>query len=298
MKKMLVVLIIMSFGFGQSFDLSKLSIGVNTGFTADMFGLSSDFYDQNKGYLTDEIASDSMATTVFSPNSATLGFDFSLNATYDFGWFFVRADYRTETLISGGENTVTNTGLDYGGLELIKEQTTEGSITSMPIYLGVNIPVTEKGKVYAGLGYGYYVADAKLTLDLSGSYIDYNSDLFDTYYGATFDRQGVLEFSTTGTGVEYILGFESKINDNLSFNFNYSSGGGVEYGECEFDTYVIGGDGVTPVTTTTDYQLAEGFEELSSQFVYSEYGDGSKTKVMFPLKTAGSKLMFGISYHF
>jgi len=318
MKKLTVSLLALTVLTGGAF--AQLSVGFNAGFTGDMFGLSSDFYDQNKGGLTQEnsgiypadLNDDDVvdrreglpATISYEPNSATVGFDFGLNATYDMGFFFVRADFRRETLIAGGENTYTASAPFFLGsgittsFDLTKEQTTAGAITSIPVYFGVNIPVS-KGKVFAGLGYGYYMANATLTLDVSGSYIDAN-DASLAALGGSFDRQGVLDYSTTGTGVEYLLGYQSKISDNLSLAFTYSAGGGVVYGESEFDTWQV-----APIPTylpdglhTTDYSLAEGFDELSSQFLYTEVGDGTKTKTMFPLKTAGSKIMLGVQYNF
>ena len=305
MKKLTVSLLALTVLTGGAF--AQLSVGFNAGFTGDMYGLSSDFYDQNKGYLTDELAPPTGITEVkYEPNTATVGFDFGLNATYDMGFFFVRADFRRETLVSGGENSYSMTGPffgasgDFNNYTLTKDQTTSGAITSIPVYLGVNIPVM-KGKVFAGLGYGYYMADANLTLDVGGSYIDANDTQLSAL-GGSFDRQGVLEYSTTGTGVEYLLGYQSKISDNLSLAFTYSAGGGVVYGESEFDTYAIdpveaGGVTYFPGVNTADYSLAEGFDQLSSQFLFTEVS-ATKTKTMFPLKTAGSKIMLGVQYNF
>ncbi|PIZ68332.1 MAG: hypothetical protein COY19_04010, partial [Candidatus Marinimicrobia bacterium CG_4_10_14_0_2_um_filter_48_9] len=310
MKKLTVSLLALTVLTGGAF--AQLSVGFNAGFTGDMYGLSSDFYDQNKGYLTDELAPPTGITEVkYEPNTATVGFDFGLNATYDMGFFFVRADFRRETLISGGENTFEQTGMlmygntgDTGAYTVKQAQTTAGAITSIPVYFGVNIPVM-KGKIFAGMGYGYYMADATLTLDLSGTYID-AMDAYMTAVDASLgaaglglsstslDRKGELSYSTTGTGVEYLLGYQSKISDNLSLAFTYSAGGGVVYGESEFDTYAIdpveaGGVTYFPGVNTADYSLAEGFDQLSSQFLYAEVS-GGKTKTMFPLKTAGSKI--------
>lgn len=312
MKKLTVGLLVLTVLTGGAF--AQLSVGFNAGFTGDMFGLSSDFYDQNKGGLTDELTgvfypadlngdgtidpNEGVTNTVeYEPNGSTIGFDFGLNATYDMGFFFLRADFRRETLVAGGENTYEESGAAFSGGNVLREQTTSGAITSIPVYLGVNIPVM-KGKVFAGIGYGYYMADASLTLDVSGSYID-AQDAQLAALGGSFDRQGVLEYSTSGTGVEYIMGYQSKITDNLSLSFNYSAGGGVVYGESEFDTWQIAPiAGAFPGLKTTDYTLAQGFDELSSQFLYTEIGDGTKTKTMFPLKTAGAKIMMGIQYHF
>jgi len=339
MKKLTVSLLALTVLTGGAF--AQLSVGFNAGFTGDMYGLSSDFYDQNKGALTEELAPMTGFEVTYEPNSATVGFDFGLNATYDMGFFFVRADFRRETLVSGGENSYSMTGPffgasgDFNNYTLTKDQTTSGAITSIPVYLGVNIPVM-KGKIFAGLGYGYYMADANLTLDIGGSYIDAmdiqlaTADASLQAFGLAglsstkVDRQGTLEYSTTGTGVEYLLGYQSKISDNLSLSFTYSAGGGVVYGESEFNTYQISPDATQDAAvtgaynagqltdeqydalhdllangvTTTDYQLAEGFDELSSQFLYTEVGDGTKTKTMFPLKTAGSKIMLGVQYNF
>lgn len=317
MKKFTVSLLALTVLTGGAF--AQLSVGFNAGFTGDMYGLSSDFYDQNKGYLTDELAHpDGITDVKYEPNTATVGFDFGLNGTYDMGFFFIRADFRRETLVAGGENTFDQTGMlmygytgDTGSYSIKQAQTTAGAITSIPVYLGVNIPVMN-GKIFAGMGYGYYMADATLTLDLSGTYLD----AMDAYMAGVntslaalgglsstkVDRKGELSYSTTGTGVEYLLGYQSKISDNLSLAFTYSAGGGVVYGESEFDTYAIdpvaaGGTTYFPGVNTADYSLAEGFDALSSQFLYTEVS-ATKTKTMFPLKTAGSKIMLGVQYNF
>ncbi len=215
----------------------KLSAGLSTGFNQDI------------GQLNSVSTRNSIQNSSTNPNytfedSSYIighGVGIDLNVTL-FDFLFVRTGYRFNYSI-GGETTdksiitssairrtneVYSTGVDpiYLGKEAISKQKSSLMYSVIPLTLGVRFG-TADSSFYVGGGPALYFGKLSRSIDVNTEYAAQREASLNIPYeqgggtgGYITSRENTFDYETTGIGIQAIIGYETKLTDELNIYFN------------------------------------------------------------------------------
>ena len=163
-------------------------------------------------------------------DGAMSGINTTLRVRYDFlDAFFVRLGFVYDKQISGGDDSfkLTDNGLILNGLlekasgitgshmantssvagQKVTQEWTYG-YWAIPVTVGINVPVTEKFNLYAGIGLTYYSGYWQLKVNAPAGYI-----AGDTTLG---DAKEKCKFEASGIGINWTVGASVVVYQDIS----------------------------------------------------------------------------------
>ncbi|MHB8089664.1 MAG: porin OmpL1 [Anaerolineaceae bacterium] len=214
-------------GLSVGFGLGLLPNAGSLGATIVDDGLGSDIADPFLGgaYNTLNLveAEDSLSDqyrkgqlSSLETNGPMSAMNIALQARYDaFNYFFARLGFGYSFKASGGETTWKKTGSAYK-----QSQTWDYSDWSIPLTIGINVPVAE-GKVNVYLGFTLAYMSGEWTLELKRNYMSdtagagtgVGENLSAAIVGGVKETVG---FQHSGIGMGYLLGVDAEVYENVN----------------------------------------------------------------------------------
>ncbi|MEW6527403.1 MAG: porin OmpL1 [Spirochaetota bacterium] len=141
-------------------------------------------------------------------NGGMQGLSTALRARYDFmNAFFVRLGVAYDMKVLGGDSTLTLNNFDAAGIPTGSKVTQKWDYSALyiPLTIGINVPVSEKFNIYAGLGLTYYTGGWSIEVKAPAVY---------TGVAAAGDED--VEFKASGIGFNWTVGASTLVYENLS----------------------------------------------------------------------------------
>ena len=236
MKKLLVVMLAMAIAisFG-SMAMAKNGLSVELGLAynpngADMGeiimidgeegagnGLFGDVIMSENQLLAIKSTSPLMISDV-TDDGAMSGINTTLRVRYDFlDAFFVRLGFTLDQQIAGGDDEYT-LGLAFAGIGAAGQKVTQEwtyGYWAIPVTVGINVPVTERFNLYAGIGLTYYSGYWQLKVKAPAGYIDFDGDgLFED--AAAGPAKEKCKFEASGIGINWTVGASVVVYQDIS----------------------------------------------------------------------------------
>jgi len=237
MKKLLVVMLAMAIAisFG-SMAMAKNGLSVDLGLVynrngADMGAtiLKDGEEGAGNGLFGDVIMSENQLLAIKSTSpllisdvtddGAMSGINTTLRVRYDFlDAFFVRLGFTLDQQIAGGDDEYT-LGLAFAGIGAAGQKVTQEwtyGYWAIPVTVGINIPVTERFNLYAGIGLTYYSGYWQLKVKAPAGYIDLTGDgpsADDVDAGPAKEK---LKFEASGIGINWTVGVSAAVYQDIS----------------------------------------------------------------------------------
>jgi len=229
MKKLLVVMLAMAIAisFG-SMAMAKNGLSVDLGLAynpngADMGAtiLKDGEEGAGNGMFGDVIMSENQLLAIKSTSSlmisdvtddgAMSGINTTLRVRYDFlDAFFVRLGFTLDQQIAGGDDEFTiglmGAPLGIAGKKVTQEWTY--GYWAIPVTVGINLPVTERFNLYAGIGLTYYSGYWQLKVNAPAGYIAGDPSLG--------DAKEKLKFEASGIGINWTVGVSAAVYQDIS----------------------------------------------------------------------------------
>jgi len=254
MKKLLVVMLAMAIAisFG-SMAMAKNGLSVDLGLAynpngADMGAtiLKDGEEGAGNGLFGDVIVSENQLLAINKTKVAALGgihpitsvdddgamsgINTTLRVRYDFlDAFFVRLGFVYDQQIAGGDdsfkltsNTALISALTNGDLpaiaslagQKVTQEWTYG-YWAIPVTVGINVPVTERFNLYAGIGLTYYSGYWQLKVKAPAGYIDSDGNgFFDNNEDGVAKEK--VKFEASGIGINWTVGASVVVYQDIS----------------------------------------------------------------------------------
>ena len=158
-------------------------------------------------------------------DGAMSGINTTLRVRYDFlDAFFVRLGFVYDQQIAGGDDEYT-LGLAFAGIGAAGQKVTQEwtyGYWAIPVTVGINVPVTEKFNLYAGIGLTYYSGYWQLKIKAPQGYMigDYNGDHNPTATSADLDLavagKEKVKFEASGIGINWTVGASVVVYQDIS----------------------------------------------------------------------------------
>jgi len=165
-------------------------------------------------------------------DGAMSGINTTLRVRYDFlDAFFVRLGFVYDQQIAGGDdsfkltsNTALISALTNGDLpaiaslagQKVTQEWTYG-YWAIPVTVGINVPVTERFNLYAGIGLTYYSGYWQLKVKAPAGYIDVNDDgTHDAADVAAGPAKEKVKFEASGIGINWTVGASVVVYQDIS----------------------------------------------------------------------------------
>jgi len=162
-------------------------------------------------------------------DGAMSGINTTLRVRYDFlDAFFVRLGFVYDQQIAGGDDSFKLTSNLMLLTGLANDATTAASLAgqkvtqewtygywAIPVTVGINVPVTEKFNLYAGIGLTYYSGYWQLKVKAPAGYMDFDGD-------GTFDDSAAgpakekCKFEASGIGINWTVGASVVVYQDIS----------------------------------------------------------------------------------
>jgi len=163
-------------------------------------------------------------------DGAMSGINTTLRVRYDFlDAFFVRLGFVYDQQIAGGDdsfkltsNTALISALTNGDLpaiaslagQKVTQEWTYG-YWAIPVTVGINVPVTERFNLYAGIGLTYYSGYWQLKVKAPAGYIDSDGNgFFDNNEDGVAKEK--VKFEASGIGINWTVGASVVVYQDIS----------------------------------------------------------------------------------
>ncbi len=169
--------------------------------------------------------------TSVDDDGAMSGINTTLRVRYDFlDAFFVRLGFVYDQQIAGGDDSfkLTSNALLINSLansmdpvaslagQKVTQEWTYG-YWAIPVTVGINVPVTERFNLYAGIGLTYYSGYWQLKVKAPAGYIDVNNDddhnATDVAAGPAKEK---CKFEASGIGINWTVGASVVVYQDIS----------------------------------------------------------------------------------
>jgi len=163
-------------------------------------------------------------------DGAMSGINTTLRVRYDFlDAFFVRLGFVYDKQIAGGDDSfkiTSNTALlsalsggDAAAIGALAGQKVSQEWTygywAIPVTVGINVPVTERFNLYAGIGLTYYSGYWQLKVKAPAGYIDTDGNhLFDNEEAGAAKEK--CKFEASGIGINWTVGASVVVYQDIS----------------------------------------------------------------------------------
>jgi len=228
-----------------------------------------------------------------SDDGAMSGINIALRLRYDFlNMFFARLGFTYDVQTGGGDDSfrITNDtatlqtllvskGVAPGALgawvpsiagKTVTQEWTYGS-WSIPITIGINIPLSQKFNLYAGLGLTYWSGWWQLEASAPAGYIVDDRDNSGVIDAVDLNAIGAVKeevkFSGSGIGINWVVGVTAEVYENVSLYV-------------EIDT-----------TTAAAMSDNENLSTTGGRFAFSS------TKITYPVNMSSQFVRFGVIYN-
>jgi len=163
-------------------------------------------------------------------DGAMSGINTTLRLRYDFlDAFFVRLGFTFDQQIAGGDDSFKITpmvpllvgmGADATAAASLAGQKVTQEWTygywAIPVTVGINVPVTERFNLYAGIGLTYYSGYWQLKVKAPAGYIDVNDNGPDAIDVAAGPAREKCKFEASGIGINWTIGTSVAVYQDVS----------------------------------------------------------------------------------